>query len=140
MGHAAARSRLPRGVSGVVQSSNSALPLAALSADVSIRGGEADESRPLVAKFGRAQLSLLDAAVANATRLVHGTTAALVPALLNRSRAPDRAPDSVSDFRAAPLAARRRRMHPVSPGAHLCHRQLHVFQPADHGVVPVSLR
>ncbi len=114
VGFAAARNRVPGDLSRQLQIRGDAVSMAAVPADVSLRRSEADQPRSGLARLDRSRISLHDAAAAHAARLVHVPVAARVPALLDRLHVVHRTGDSVSVFRAAPLAIRGRGFRAVS--------------------------
>ena len=140
MGHVTAGSGVSRDLLRIVQADDPLVPVAAIPAGIPIRCGQTAESRPDVAEPGRAELSLLDAAVTNTDRLVHAATAARLPAILDGCGAVPRIACSIPHFYAPALAVFRRSVHSVSSDAHLSHRQLHLLQLADHSAMPVPFR
>src|SRR5437879_4228165 len=89
-------------------------PMAGISADARIRPGEVAWRRPGLAESHRAKVSLRNSAAADVDRLVHPSTAAFGPTILDRPRSRDRVAVALPHFCASPITPNLLRGFPLS--------------------------
>ena len=133
---------LPRAFAGsaAVAARALAAAVAVVQAHVFVRLRETVERRPELAQSHRAHVSLPNPAAADVDWLVCEPIAVVVSKSVLCRDVLHRTWRAVPDFRAAPIAVLRRRGHCVSPNLDSADRQLHFFQLADAGAVPVAAR
>ena len=139
VGPASARS----GVSGDISQQRIAhrdLALSLVCLPIPVSGGrrQAAFRRSHVARLHRTGVSLLDATAADPSRMVCRGAAGLAPHRRDGRDAARRARDRFSYLPAAASARRRRMLHRALPGAHRAHRQLQLFQSAQHSDVRLT--
>src|SRR5262249_5524210 len=114
--------------------------LAALSADVLLGGGQADERRSNVALAHRAAIPLRDAAAAALDRAVRASFAGGLPEVIRAGDVRHGSLDPVPHLRTAPRALRRRGGPGRASAPDPRHRQLRHLQPAGHRPLPDAAR
>src|SRR5262249_5428339 len=99
-------------------------------ADLRIRLGKTSRRRPVLGQSHGAGVSLRDAAIAYARRLVCTSSSALVPQTIRGRHLRLRTDRAAVDVRYEKVSVAECRTDPLSPGADRPHRQLHVSEPA----------